>query len=1215
MAAGVLVVFMLALAVRHSVQWSGHACPYTIVSYTSSYVCSCPCWWWGCCAHALVHQPIYTTAYKCCPGWRDDGDENCNIAICYPGCSNGGTCTSPGRCSCRNGYTGATCIGLDCNNERPCYPGECQRNGAAVVCNCMDDFDGTFCIRLKETQVPEVTQIRAQFSYMEDDGQMSKDIYSLIADGTEEKEKVIVWTNRQQLNKLNVTASAMFKGRDLPYPPAYIPEAKTGIARAFFKLSGPAINSQDKEHQCDDAVGSENPKETVTCTFTTSYTNPLTDGDKLTLTFRVSSGGFRKLVGTGTTATQHYTGEDAVSTVAFHVDTGEPVYNSPSDAFQIHPEFTNMPVTMKWEGWTDAKSGMDKYTWEAFKLEPTGNGSLTEVDKLRPFVHRQVDHTDPISNPLPYAPTRPGMYSFVLEAVDKANNSVYMRRFALYDKESEVTTDPNQALYISSAVQDQGFQWMTDASKPLVINWQNHFLNYVHESGKFLNNILPFKVKVVENPPIYKEVTYENDDHDGRRTTAAISNVRGIVRFEWTHAVNKTGGSTQATPPNWDEIPGLNTTMQKGLDNVTSGSTVTVWIRARDVVDNKKVDFTRVTYDLTEPQFSKMTFHQNELSTIPFSSGLEVTMKDQESGIDHLAVKVTEIGDGHLMTHKNLTIASILPHKCTDRVHDCYCPNALNVCYKRVYKLFISNCWLMVAKDALETAHVQMEVGVVNRAGLTTRRVHPIRNLMQLNGTEAFFGLENVKTERVRDTTVRVTWDHAPSCYERTAILVSYEWDSGASDPVQVFKDAKSYDIVGLEPGTKYRVSVTAEYGDIKSVPKSSYFTTSDLSGIGAGAVAGIVIALLLILVVLGAVFLLWKTGRLAVLIKQCENRQSRREGNVSGRITNNLGTSKNRGGVLSYQNNAYDDEDIYLYGGMTFATAQTWHISIEDLTLKDKLHTGRFAQMYKASHKSGKTASEVAAKVIRDTPDEENKLLMMAKINFAATQVGEHRNVLRFLGAVVNNDALGPMMVLEYCENGQLDTWLKDNRDKVDMDVLERIQMFVLGVARGMEFLANKEIVHRKLAARNCLVTFLYEVKISGFGPSCMDDTNDDDNTNNAKADRIPVKWTAPECLQSLKEANEKSDIWSFGITMWEILSMGQTPYPDIRSRDLPAKIRNGYRLPRPEYAEDIHYNMMGSCWEKNPQSRPTFVKIVQKLEVSFGLRPTSEAVYYYCK
>ncbi|XP_046546907.1 uncharacterized protein LOC124256985 [Haliotis rubra] len=290
---------------------------------------------------------------------------------------------------------------------------------------------------------------------------------------------------------------------------------------------------------------------------------------------------------------------------------------------------------MKWEGWTDTKSGMDKYTWEAFKLEPSQNGSLTEVDKLRPVVHREVDHTDPISYALPYVPATPGMYSFVLEAADKANNSVYMRRFALYDKESAVTTDPANALYIPSAVQDNGFQWMTDASTPLVINWQDHFLNYVHESGKFLNSILPFRVKVVEDPPIYKEVPHTNDDHYGRRTTAAIPNVRGIVRFEWTHAVNKSGGRALHTPVNWNDISCLNTTNQTTVAGVTSGTTVTVWVRAWDILYNRKVDSTSVTYDFTEPEYSVMTFNKNEKSNIPFSSGLTVTAHDAESGLDH----------------------------------------------------------------------------------------------------------------------------------------------------------------------------------------------------------------------------------------------------------------------------------------------------------------------------------------------------------------------------------------------------------------------------------------------------------------------------------------------------------------------------------------------------------------------------------------------------
>ncbi|XP_046346531.2 cytoplasmic tyrosine-protein kinase BMX-like [Haliotis rufescens] len=83
----------------------------------------------------------------------------------------------------------------------------------------------------------------------------------------------------------------------------------------------------------------------------------------------------------------------------------------------------------------------------------------------------------------------------------------------------------------------------------------------------------------------------------------------------------------------------------------------------------------------------------------------------------------------------------------------------------------------------------------------------------------------------------------------------------------------------------------------------------------------------------------------------------------------------------------------------------------------------------------------------------------------------------------------------------------------------------------------------------------------------------------------------------------------------MWEIFSMGKAPYSDIRSRDLAVKIRNGFRLQRPEYAEDIHHNMMKTCWEQSPDRRPTFADVWGKLEASFGLRPTSGDVYYYAR
>ncbi|XP_046557083.1 uncharacterized protein LOC124266316 [Haliotis rubra] len=828
----------------------------------------------------------------------------------------------------------------------------------------------------------------------------------------------------------------------------------------------------------------------------------------LQLTFHVSSGGYRRLIGSRTAATQHYTGTQATSTVSFNLDMIKPVFNDPDDAFQVHPEFTKQPINIQWDAWRDSQSGLDKYTWEVFKLEPSQNGSLTEVDKLRPVVHREVDHTEPIGYPLPYAPARPGMYSFVLEAADKANNSVYMRRFALYDRESAVTTDPANALYISSAVQDHGFQWMTDASTPIITNWQDHFLNYVHESGKFLNSILPFRVKIVENPPIYKEVPDTNDDNYGRRTRAAIPNVRGIVRFEWTHAVNKSGGRAHHTPVNWNDISGLNTTNQTTVAGVTSGTTVTVWVRARDILDNRNVDSTSVTYDFTEPEYSLMTFNKNEKSNIPFSSGLTVTAHDPESGLDHLEVKVFNTEDGDLLRANNVSVPSIHPLYCTDRVHDCYCPNALSVCYKRINKVYISNCWLMVAKNALATAQVRLQVRVVNRAGLKS----------------------STYEEQVSDTLIMIN--------------------------------------------------------------------------------SGLLLVILIVLAVAGVGFFLWRTGRMQKLIRGRQKRYGEPEAPATGRTTNNIRPPKN---TACYDNMTYTPEDdIYVYGGMSFTAKQPGYMSKDQLSLLEEIQTGRFARIFKASYKTGKKSHEAAAKVLKGTPDEDSNLLMMAKINFAATRVGEHSNVLKFIGAVVDNDALGPVLVLEYCENGPLDKWLTSRQDKVNLEVLEQIQTFVLGIARGMEYLVSKEVVHRKLAARNCLLTSTNEVKVSGFGPSRMEDASADDAS---KGDRIPVKWTAPECLQSLKGANEKSDIWSFGVTMWEILSMGQIPYGEMRSRDLPTQLKNGYRLSKPEYAEDVHYSLMQSCWKEKPEARTTFADAVGKLEASFGLRPTSGMMYYYSK
>ncbi|ESO82194.1 hypothetical protein LOTGIDRAFT_135136, partial [Lottia gigantea] len=168
------------------------------------------------------------------------------------------------------------------------------------------------------------------------------------------------------------------------------------------------------------------------------------------------------------------------------------------------------------------------------------------------------------------------------------------------------------------------------------------------------------------------------------------------------------------------------------------------------------------------------------------------------------------------------------------------------------------------------------------------------------------------------------------------------------------------------------------------------------------------------------------------------------------------------------------------------------------------------------------------------------------------------------------------------------------------------KLQRIAFGVCKGMAYLASKKIVHKRLAARNVLLTFILEAKVSGFGPSKTEMNDDSDK------ERIPMKWTAPECMTSLRNANEKSDAWSFGVVLWEIFSLGETPYSDIRSREVEEKIRSGYRMSMPEYSDVLYQGIIRSCWEDNPKKRPNFQKMVAKIATSF-FSQTGDDYYYY--
>jgi tyrosine-protein kinase Fes/Fps len=143
------------------------------------------------------------------------------------------------------------------------------------------------------------------------------------------------------------------------------------------------------------------------------------------------------------------------------------------------------------------------------------------------------------------------------------------------------------------------------------------------------------------------------------------------------------------------------------------------------------------------------------------------------------------------------------------------------------------------------------------------------------------------------------------------------------------------------------------------------------------------------------------------------------------------------------------------------------------------------------------------------------------------------------------------------------------------------------------MNYLHSKHCIHRDLAARNCLVTKDGVVKISDFGMSRLTEGDDDIYTVNTSAKTIPIKWTAPEALEHMSYVLA-TDVWAFGILLWEIFSGGKMPYPGMNNSETKeAVIKKGYRMPPPHGCPEQVTQLMDECWQYREQDRPTMADI----------------------
>uniref|UniRef100_A0A674MNP6 receptor protein-tyrosine kinase n=1 Tax=Takifugu rubripes TaxID=31033 RepID=A0A674MNP6_TAKRU len=380
--------------------------------------------------------------------------------------------------------------------------------------------------------------------------------------------------------------------------------------------------------------------------------------------------------------------------------------------------------------------------------------------------------------------------------------------------------------------------------------------------------------------------------------------------------------------------------------------------------------------------------------------------------------------------------------------------------------------------------------------------------------------------------------------------------------------EKNSVQIADLTPDTTYivRVQVLGSEVNPGSHSVEHEFQTSPLaesqiqnkSTLVMGAVFGIMVILLVVVAVL--------------LLRR------RKDSHVFGPTLDQLKPLK-----TYVDPHMYEDPNIAIQKFVT-------EIDPSAISKQKVIGVGEFGEVFRGVMKArGRAEVDVAIKTLKPGYSEKQRLDFLSE----ASIMGQfsHPNIIRLEGVVTKFKHI--MIVTEYMDNGALDTYLKGRDGEIPPYQLVGM---LRGIAAGMQYLSDMSYVHRDLAARNILVNSNLECKVSDFGLSRVLE-DDDEGTYTTRGGKIPIRWTAPEAI-AYRKFTSASDVWSFGIVMWEVMAFGERPYWDMSNHEVMKTINEAFRLPAPMDCPSAIYQLMLQCWQHDRSKRPRFLDIVNFLD-----------------